>query len=33
MSIPSHDRLPPIPKAQWTEAQQDAAARFAVTTP
>jgi 4-carboxymuconolactone decarboxylase len=28
LSIPLHDRMPPIPKEQWTEAQQDAAARF-----
>jgi 4-carboxymuconolactone decarboxylase len=29
MSIPQHDRMPPIPQEQWTDAQQTAAARFA----
>ena len=28
MSIPGHDRMPPIPKEDWTDAQQQAAARF-----
>ena len=29
MSIPLHDRMPPIPKEQWTDSQRQAAARFA----
>ena len=29
MSIPGHDRMPPIPKSQWTDAQQQAAGQFA----
>jgi len=29
MSIPAHDRMPPIPKEHWTDAQQKAAAQFA----
>ncbi len=29
MSIPGPDRMPPIPKEQWTDAQKKAAAEFA----
>lgn len=29
MSIPVHDRMPSIPKDQWTDAQRQAAAKFA----
>jgi 4-carboxymuconolactone decarboxylase len=29
MSIPGPDRMPPIPKEQWTDAQKQAAAEFA----
>jgi 4-carboxymuconolactone decarboxylase len=29
MSIPGPDRMPPIPKEQWTDVQQKAAAEFA----
>jgi 4-carboxymuconolactone decarboxylase len=29
MAAPAHDRMPPIPKEQWTDAQKKAAAEFA----